>query len=69
MSLNDDCEWPERRLYCWECAHEKLSEAEKLLSRIDNAYDKPDWSDRETANTVMDSINDWLGDNGVLKSH
>ena len=68
MSLDDECEWPPRRLYCWGCAHEKLTEAESLLGRIDDAYDKPSWSDRETANTVMDSINDWLGDNRVLQS-
>lgn len=68
MSLDDGCEWPPRRLYCWACCHSKLTEAESLLARIDDAYDKPDWSDREAANTVMDSINDWLGDNRVLQS-
>lgn len=43
-----------------------LGEAYGLLCRIDDAYDKPDWVDRETANTVMDDINDWLGDNAAL---
>jgi hypothetical protein len=65
--IEPGCEWtsPERRLYCWACAHRKLSEAELLLVRIDDAYEKPNWSNREEANVVMDAINDWLGDNCV----
>ena len=39
----------------------RLTAAGDLLARMDRAYDKPHWADRETADAVMSDIRDWLG--------
>lgn len=42
-----------------------LDEAIDLLLRIDDAYGRPSSDKRETADQVMDAINNWLGDNRI----
>jgi hypothetical protein len=31
MHLDEGCEWPHQRLYCWGCAHARIKECEEIL--------------------------------------
>lgn len=36
MHLQELCEWPEGKLYCWGCAHDRIAKLEKQVKALKN---------------------------------